>query len=85
MEKKPNAGIESLETPTNPNQVKNYDSKLAIGLGIAQILIGVIAMVFTGVFFHDDEYEEVSNGWGWGISSLLFMASGSLAIAGRGQ
>ena len=85
MEKKPIAGMESLENPTNPIQIQNYDSKIEIGLGIAHILIGVIAMVFSGVFFHDDEYEEVSNGWGWGISSVLFMASGSLAIAGRDQ
>ena len=49
---------------------------------IVHIAIGMTAMVFTGVFYHDDKYEGVSNGWGWGFGSLLFIASGSVAIAG---
>jgi len=56
--------------------------EIEIGLGIVHVLIGVIAMVFTGVFFYDDYINQVSNGWGWGFCSVLFMASGSLAIAG---
>jgi len=56
--------------------------EIEVGLGIVHVLIGVIAMVFTGVFFYDDYINQVSNGWGWGFSSVLFMASGSLAIAG---
>ena len=39
-------------------------------------------MVFTGVFFHDDNYYGAAIGPGWGVCSVLFMASGSLAIAG---
>ena len=70
LEKKPNGGIQ------------NYDSKITVGLGIVHIAIGVITMVFTGVFFHDDDFNGVSNGPGWGVCSVLFMASGSLAIAG---
>ena len=70
MEKKPNGGIQ------------NYDSKITVGLGIVHIAIGVITMVFTGVFFHDDDFNGVSNGPGWGVCSVLFMASGSLGIAG---
>jgi len=56
--------------------------EIEIGLGIVHVLIGVIAMVFTGVFFYDDYINQVSNGSGWGFCSVLFMASGSLAIAG---
>ena len=70
LEKKPNGGIQ------------NYDSKITVGLGIVHIAIGVITMVFTGVFFHDDDFNGVSNRPGWGVCSVLFMASGSLAIAG---
>ena len=62
--------------------MQKFASKTAIALGIVHIAIGMTAMVFTGVFYHDDKYEGVSNGWGWGIGSLLFMASGSVAIAG---
>ena len=70
LEKKPNGGIQ------------NYDSKITVGLGIVHIAIGVITMVFTGVFFHDDVLYGVSNAPGWGVCSVLFMASGSLGIAG---
>ena len=56
--------------------------EIEVGLGIVHVLIGVIAMVFTGVFFYDDYINQVSNRWGWGFSSVLFMSSGSLAIAG---
>ena len=63
-------------------KMDNYASKTAIGLGIVHILIGVISMVFTGLFYHSGSFNNVSNGWGWGIGSLLFMASGSVAIAG---
>jgi len=64
------------------DQIDNYASKIAIGLGILHTVIGVIAMVFTGTFYHDDTFNNVSNGWGWGFGSVLFMVSGSLAIAG---
>ena len=63
-------------------KMDNYANKTAIGLGIVHILIGVISMVFTGLFYHSGSFNNVSNGWGWGIGSLLFMASGSVAIAG---
>ena len=61
---------------------QKFASKTAIALGIVHIVIGMTAMVFTGVFYHDHNMEGVSNGWGWGFGSLLFMASGSVAIAG---
>ena len=64
------------------DQMQKFASKTAIALGIVHIAIGMTAMVFTGVFYHDDKYEGVSNGWGWGFGSLLFIASGSVAIAG---
>ena len=61
---------------------QKFSSKTAIALGIVHIAIGMTAMVFTGVFYHDHNMEGVSNGWGWGFGSLLFIASGSVAIAG---
>ena len=97
MDNKPVGGVGSPANSMNaqPNQVDKYASKpdqcqskldrqicLQDWLGVVHILIGVVAMGFTKEFYYNDSFYDVSNGWGWGVGSLLFMASGSLAILG---